>query len=88
MFMTIRMLAGAALFAVLAPQSLAQYPSKPIHILVGFAPGGASDVVTRVLAQGLSAQFGGHPVVVENRPGAGPSPRSGTQVIARRPRCS
>jgi tripartite-type tricarboxylate transporter receptor subunit TctC len=48
------------------------YPTKPIHIIVGFAPGGAADTIARTLGQALSAQVG-QPVVVENRPGAGGS---------------
>ena len=48
------------------------YPTKPIHIIVGFAPGGSADTIARTLGQVLSAQVG-QPVVVENRPGAGGS---------------
>jgi tripartite-type tricarboxylate transporter receptor subunit TctC len=47
----------------------AQYPSKPIRMIVTIAPGGAPDVVARMLAQKLSATIG-QPVVVENKPGA------------------
>lgn len=44
------------------------YPSKPIEIIVGFAPGGGTDLVARALAKGMSAQLG-TPVQVVNRPG-------------------
>lgn len=46
------------------------YPYKPIKVLVGYAPGGAVDLVARTLGQGLSASMG-QPVLVENKPGAG-----------------
>ena len=46
------------------------YPSKPVHILVGFPPGGAADLMGRLAAEKLSAAFG-KSFVVENKPGAG-----------------
>ncbi len=62
----------AALFlALLLPLcSAAQsYPSKPIRMLVGFSPGGAPDIIARML--GVKMQEGlGQPIVIENRPGA------------------
>ena len=56
--------------ALCAGSALAQsYPVKPLRILVGFTPGGASDITTRLLGQKLSEAFG-QPVIIDNRAGA------------------
>ena len=60
------------LSALLAASAFAQYPSRPLHLVVGFAPGGASDIISRAMSEPLSRAFG-QPVVVDNKPGAGSS---------------
>src|SRR2546430_11406642 len=59
-----------------------QYPSKPVKIIVGFAPGGGSDFIARVIAQKLTERLGTQ-VIVENRPGAGSV--LGSEVAAKQP---
>ena len=55
---------------ILSESAIAQpYPTKPLRILVGFSPGGASDITTRIIGQKLSEAFG-QPVVTDNRAGA------------------
>ncbi|HSI56248.1 MAG TPA: tripartite tricarboxylate transporter substrate binding protein [Ideonella sp.] len=67
------LLAGfAAVPAVLAQGAADAYPNKPIKFVVPVPPGGAADVMSRMIAEHLQARWG-QPVVVENRPGAGSS---------------
>jgi len=62
-------LIAALLLLFVSGLALAQYPTKPIRLVVGFPPGGSSDAVSRILAQALSQSLG-QAVVVENKPGA------------------
>ena len=71
--------AGAALGSVVARSDTA-YPSRPVHIIVPFTPGGGADTVSRLLSPQLQ-KFLGQPFVVENRPGA--AGRIGTGVVAK-----
>jgi len=78
----LRQLSAAALAAAFAQGALAQagYPSRTITMVVGFAPGGGTDTVARIVAPKLAAQLG-TAVVVENRAGAGGN--VATEYVAR-----
>ena len=60
-------LAGAAPGMAQAQQ---KFPVKPIRLVVAFTPGGTTDILARMVSQGMSETFG-QPLVIENRPGAG-----------------
>jgi tripartite-type tricarboxylate transporter receptor subunit TctC len=73
--------AGAAALPVVSRNARAQtYPARPVHMIVGFPAGNASDIVARLVAQSLSERLG-QPFVIENRPGAGGN--IGTEVVAK-----
>ena len=67
-----RKIALAAALMLCGLGAAAQYPSKPIRLVVGFAPGGAADTVARVLGEHLGRALG-QAIVIENRAGAGSS---------------
>ena len=75
--------AGAAALPAVSRIARAQaYPARPVRIVVGFAAGGATDIVARLIGQWLSERLG-QPFVVENRPGAGGN--IGTEAVVRAP---
>jgi tripartite-type tricarboxylate transporter receptor subunit TctC len=71
--MLMHWLCGVALTCLLSSAALAQteFPTGVFKIVVPFAAGGPTDVVARILAEQLTARWGGKSVIIENRPGAG-----------------
>jgi len=84
--MTKRSFVLAACVAAVAPAALAQnssiYPSRPVRLVVGFAPGGAADLVARAMSEAFSKALG-QPVVVDNKPGNGSS--IAADIVAKAP---
>jgi tripartite-type tricarboxylate transporter receptor subunit TctC len=72
-----------ALLAIGTPAAAAGWPAGPVRIVVPYPPGGLTDVVTRVVAEGLGKQIG-QTVIVENKPGAGG--QIGLQGVLQAPR--
>src|SRR2546422_11512174 len=64
-----RVFIAAAALGLIALPAAAQYPAKPIHLLMPFPAGATADTVARIVAQPLS-QVLGQPVLVDNKPGA------------------
>jgi tripartite-type tricarboxylate transporter receptor subunit TctC len=78
-----RSLIGLCLMALVSSTTLADtYPSKPIRLLVGFSPGGGTDVAARLIAP-LAAKELGQPLVIDNKAGAGGN--VATDVVAKSP---
>lgn len=85
--MTFRLPRRAAIAAAVAPfarPALAQedFPSRPLRLVIGYTPGGATDISARAIAPKMGEVLG-QPVIVENRPGAGSN--IATEVVARSP---
>jgi tripartite-type tricarboxylate transporter receptor subunit TctC len=75
--------AGAAALPAVSHIAWAQeYPTKPVRIIVGFAPGGGADIAARLIGQWLSERLG-QSFVIENRPGAGSN--IATEAVVRAP---
>src|SRR5215471_535266 len=75
--------AGAAALPAVSRIARAQaYPSRPVRIVVGFAPGGVTDVVARLIGQWLTERLG-QPFIIENRPGA--ANNIGTEAVVNAP---
>lgn len=70
----------AAVFSLGLPAAQAAYPEKPIRIVVPFAPGGGTDLISRTLAHEMSKELG-QSVIIENKPGAGTI--IGTDAVAK-----
>src|SRR5690606_11708213 len=86
MHSVMRRFAGCLTFALAglgfgaASHAADNYPTRPISLVVGYAAGGATDIVARLMAKSLSDSLG-QPVVVENRPGA--NSNIGAEVVSR-----
>ena len=59
-----------SLFILSAPAFAQDWPTKPIHFITPYPPGGSSDIITRFVADRVTWLLG-QPVIVENKPGAG-----------------
>lgn len=75
-------LVAAASFVVTLPAAAQSYPTKPIRLIVPFAPGSGSDILARILSDPLSQALG-QPIVVDNKPGNNTT--VGTEIVATAP---
>ena len=74
---------GAAAMSLVPRLARAQaYPTRPVHWIVPFPPGGGTDIVARLMGQRLTERLG-QPFIIENRPGAGTN--IGTEAVVRAP---
>jgi len=63
-------LLATAIISASAQEDPSKYPTRAIHIVVGFTPGGGNDIIARIVGQKLSESLG-QPVIIENKPGGG-----------------
>src|SRR5439155_24394536 len=68
MRMMSRVVLAALALALVATSALAAWPERPIKVLIGYAPGGSTDVVARLISAKLGEKLG-QPVIIENKPG-------------------
>jgi tripartite-type tricarboxylate transporter receptor subunit TctC len=79
----LRLAAGAVALPAMSRITAAQsYPTRPVHLVVGYPPGGAPDIVSRLIAEWLSERLG-QQFIVDNRAGAGSN--IGTEIVAKAP---
>src|SRR5262245_55982388 len=79
----LHLMAGAAALPAMSRLGWAQsYPSRPVRIVVGFAPGGGTDITARLIGQWLSERLG-QQFIIENRPGGGSN--IATEAVVRAP---
>src|SRR5262245_32111048 len=79
----LHLVAGAAALPAVSRIAWAQaYPARPVRIIVGYAPGGGTDIFVRLVGQSLPARLG-QPFVIENRAGA--SSNIATEAVIRAP---
>src|SRR3981189_2466327 len=60
----------AAITSASAQEDLTKYPTRPIHIIVGFTAGAGNDIIARIVGQKFSESLG-QPVIIDNKPGGG-----------------
>ena len=75
-FVLVAALSGAA-------HAQAQYPAKPVRLIVPFPPGGGTDTLARIYGQKLGEAMGGQQVIIDNRPGGGTN--IGAELAAKAP---
>ena len=79
----LRLALGPAALLTISRKTWAQaYPTRPVRLIVGFAPGGTPDLLARIVGEWLSERLG-QPFVIENRPGSGSN--TATEAVVNAP---